>query len=303
MKKFIYIVGALLLLVPALASAQSLPFVAAETDAASLGKAGANLVETGSIANASFSNAAAIPFSDAKMDVAAGYTMWQPTSVNSTMLNVGAAFNMKNKFGLAVGFLYGMNPAYDVYDQSGSAKGQFKPSDMHVNVGLAWRFLPFLSLGANVGYANSTLADNHSYGAVAADVFAMAKFAGVKVTAGVSNLGTKVKSASGAEFSLPASVAVGAGYDLNLQKHHIEIMADADYYLNGAFAAAAGAEYTFNSLASVRAGYRYGGNSPLPSYASVGAGVQFIGLKLDLAYLIASGPAKNTLALSLGYTF
>jgi hypothetical protein len=35
----------------------------------------------------------------------------------------------------------------------------------------------------------------------------------------------------------------------------------------------------------------------------VGAGVKFIGLKLDLAYLIGSGAAANTLALSLGYTF
>lgn len=304
MKKFIYIVGALLLLVPALASAQSLPFVAAETDAASLGKAGANLVETGSIANASFSNAAAIPFSDAKMDVAAGYTMWQPTSVNTTMLNVGAAFNMKNKFGLAVGFLYGMNPAYDIYNQSGAANGQFKPSDMHVNVGLAWRFLPFLSLGANVGYASSSLAEGKSYGALAADVFAMAKFAGLKVSAGVANIGTSVQSSTGAAFGLPTSLAVGAGYDLSFaDKHSVGIALDADYYFDGWFAAAAGAGYTFNDFLTVRAGYRYGGDSPLPSYASVGAGVKLLGIKLDAAYLISSGPMKNTLALSLGYAF
>lgn len=293
-----------MLLFPALAGAQALPFTAAETDAASLGTAGANLTRTGTIANASFSNAAAIPFSDAKMDVAAGYTLWQPSAVATNMINVGAAYNMNQKFGVAVGFMYGMNPAYDITDAGGAVKGQFKPSDIHANVGLAWRFLPFLSLGANVGYAASSIAEGYSYGALAADVFAMAKFGDVKVTAGVSNIGTGVKSASGAKYALPASVAVGAGYEATFaDKHAIEALLDADYYFSGSFAAAAGAAYTYGDLVTVRAGYRYGGQSPVPSYASVGAGVKFIGLKLDLAYLIASGPAKNTLALSLGYTF
>ena len=58
-----------MLLVPAVSHAQALPFVAAETDAASLGTAGAGLVETSSVADASFSNAAVIPFSDNKLDV------------------------------------------------------------------------------------------------------------------------------------------------------------------------------------------------------------------------------------------
>ncbi|MBQ3251030.1 MAG: PorV/PorQ family protein [Bacteroidales bacterium] len=302
MKKLLYIAGALMLLVPALAQAQSLPFVAAETDAASLGTAGANLVQTGSVANASFSNAAAIPFSEQTMDVAAGYTMWQP--VSSNILNVGAAFNLKQKFGVAVGFQYGMNPAYDVTNSSGAVTGQFSPSDMHVNVGLAWRFLPFLSLGANVGYATSSLAEGQSYGALAADVFAMAKFGGLKVTAGVANVGTTVKDAAGNEFCIPGSIAVGAGYSKVFgEKNGIDVLVDADYYFSGWMAVAAGAAYTYNDFVSVRVGYRYGGESPVPSYASVGAGVKLLGIKLDAAYLISSSPIGNTLALSLGYTF
>lgn len=293
-----------MLLFPALADAQALPFTAAETDAASLGTAGANLVQTDAIANASFSNAAAIPFSDAKMDVAAGYTMWQPTGVGSNMINVGAAYNMNNKLGVAVGFLYGMNSAYDITDASGAVKGQFKPSDMHMNVGVAYRFLPFLSVGANVGYATSSLAKDYSYGAFAADVFAMAQFSGLRVTAGVANVGTSVKAKNGTAFSLPTSVALGAGYEMAFADvHSVDVLLDADYYFGGWFAAAAGAAYTYNDLVVVRAGYRYGGASPIPSYASVGAGVKFAGAKLDLAYLIGSSAMKNTLALTLGYTF
>lgn len=304
MKKIIYIAGALMLLFPALAGAQALPYTAAETDAVSLGKAGANLTETNSVANAAFYNAAAIPFSDDKFDASVGYTMWQPSAVNTSMINVGAAYNMNGKFGVALGMMYGMNPAYDVISSAGAAKGQFKPSDMHLNLGLAYRFLPILSVGANVGYASSTLAEEYSYGAVTADVFLMTEISGFKATVGVANLGTAVTSADKKKYALPASAALGLGYEMDFaEKHNVNVALDADYYFNGGLAAAIGAEYTFNSLATVRAGYRYGGNTPVPSYASVGAGAKFMGIKLDLAYLIGSGAAKNTLALSLGYAF
>ena len=64
-----------MLLFPTLSGAQALSYTAAETDAASLGTAGANLTQTQSIAGAAFSNVAAVPFSDAKFDAAAGFTM------------------------------------------------------------------------------------------------------------------------------------------------------------------------------------------------------------------------------------
>lgn len=293
-----------MLLFPALAGAQALPFAAVDTDAASLGKAGANLTETGSIAYSSFSNAAAIPFSDAKFDVAAGYTMWQPSSVNTTLINAGAAYNIKGKLGVALGFLYGMDPAYDMTDESGVVKGQFKPNHMHLNLGLAYRFLPFLSIGANVGYASQSLVEDHLDGAVTADVFLMTRISGLKATLGVSNLGTQITSSEGTKFSLPTAAALGVGYEKTFaEKHNIDVAVDADYYFEGYFSAAVGAEYTFNDLASFRAGYYYGGQSILPSYASVGAGVKFIGIKLDVAYMMAVGPMKNTLAVGLGYTF
>lgn len=302
MKKILYIAGALMLLVPAFSHAQALPFVAAETDAASLGTAGAGLVETSSVADASFSNAAVIPFSDNKLDASVGYTMWQPSSSN--ILNVGVAYNVKSKLGVALGVHYGMNPSYDVTNESGAVAGVFAPKDIHVNTGFAYRFLPFLSLGANIGYATSSLAEGHSYGALAADVFAMAKFADFKVAAGVSNLGSGVTSVSGTKFKLPTSIAVGAGYEKTLaDKHCISANLDADYFLVDGFAVAFGAQYSFNKMIYASAGYRYGGDTVVPSYASVGLGAAFKGIKLDLAYLLGSTVMANTLAIGLGYKF
>lgn len=308
MKKIITnILGAAMLLIPTLAGAQALPFVAADMNVAALGKAGANAVETSSIAYSAFGNAAAIPFSDAKADFAAGYTMWQPSAVGTNAISLAGAYNINGKFGVAAAFQYGMYPSNAGVDLGGTVNGSsYSPKDMQVNAAFAYRFLPFLSVGVNAGYASSSLAEGSSYGTFVADAYLMGCFSDFKVALGVANLGGSVTSVSGAKFSLPSSMNLGAGYDkVFAEKHGIDVQLDADYYFEGGVSAAVGAGYTFNDLVSVRAGYRYGGESPVPSFASVGLGVKFIGIRLDAAYLVASGdsPMKNTLAVGLGYSF
>ncbi len=301
-----FFAGALMLLIPSVAGAQALPYTASDADPAILAKGGAGLTETRSVSHAAFTNAAAIPFSESTLDVTAGYMMWQPASINSNVISVGAAYNMKGKLGIAAGLYYGMNPEYNVTNASGAGSGTFKPSDMHVALGVSYRFIDALSLGVNFGYASSSLAEETSYGAIAADIFLMSKFSDFKVTAGVSNLLGSIQSAGGAKFNLPASAALGVGYDKTFaEKHAVEANLDLDYFFIGGVAASVGAGYTFNDLVSFRAGYHYGGESVIPSYASVGAGVKFAGVKLDLAYLIAGAdsPMKNTLAVGLGYSF
>lgn len=289
-----------------MASAQALPFVAADYDPSTLAKGGASAVETSSIAYAAFRNPAAVPFAEQKMDVAAGYAIWAPSGVSTNVVSVAGAYNMNQKFGVTAGLSYGMNPSYDIIDASGASKGQFKPSEMQLNAGVSYRFIPCLSAGVNVGYATAKLAQGASYGAFNADVFLMAKFGGFKATAGVSDIGTGVTSASGAKFSLPTAGTLGLGYEAVFgEKNALAVQADADYYFAGAFAAAVGASYTYDDMISLRAGYRAGADSVIPSFLSLGAGVKIAGVKLDLAYLIGAGESAlgNTLALSVGYSF
>lgn len=56
------------------------------------------------------------------------------------------------------------------------------PSEMQANVGLGWRFMPWLSLGANVRYLSSTLSEGHSYGAVSSDIFVMSRISDFSLT-------------------------------------------------------------------------------------------------------------------------
>lgn len=295
MKKIAYIAGVLMFMLPAVAGAQALPFVSSETDAVSLGMAGANLTETNSIASAVFTNAAVIPFSESKLDVSAGYTLWQPAQSNVVALS--GAYNIADKVGVALGFNHGLYTPYEV------AGKRFMPTDMQVSAGVSWRFLPYLSIGANLGYAGTTLAEGKSYSAFNTDLFLMGKVADVKITAGMSNLGSKVAVGPVAEYSLPTSVSLGVGYDkVFSQTHGVDVLADVDYFLDGALRAALGGGYTYNDLVTVRAGYSFA-TAGLPSFASVGLGVKYLGMKLNLAYVVPMGALANTLAVTLGYSF
>lgn len=299
----IYVMAVLL---PVISQAQALPFIAADYSASALSKAGAVATETSSIALSAIGNVAAVPFSDKTADFSAGYTLWQPSSVVSNVIAAGGAFNLKEKLGLALGMTYGLHPGYEIFTESGLSKGLFNPSDVQFNAGLAWRFLPFLSVGTNLGFASSTLAEGTSYGAFVADIYLFSKFSDLKVALGLSDLGSSVVSASEARFSLPSALTLGLGYDKKFaQVHGLDISADADYYLAGKFAVAFGAAYTYDDMLSVKAGYRYGGTSVIPSYASLGLGGRIFGVCLDVAYVLPVGtsPMSNTLSFNIGYSF
>lgn len=304
MKKTIYILA--FLAVSFTAGAQALPFTAVDYDPVAMGKGGTFLTETSSSCYAVFGNPAAVPFGSGTADWACSYTVWQPSGAKSDIMTTAASYLIRKKIGVSLGVSYGKGTPYDIVDASGMPGGSFTPDDLQARLGLSWKFLPFLSVGANVGYASSRLAEGASYGAMTADVFAMAKFSGLKATAGVRGLGTAVKSVSGASFSLPVAVVAGVGYELALgEKSLVDVNVDAQYHIEGGVAVAGGASYTFARLATVRAGYRYGGDTVIPSYASVGVGVALFGAHIDFAYLIAGkdSPMAGTLCLSAGWGF
>lgn len=285
------------------ASAQALPFTAIDRDPVSVAKGG-TITGLSSTAYAAFGNTAAIPFAEESADFSAGYTMWQPNAVKTDFINAAGAYKIKDRFGVAAALTYGMMPAYDIIDGTGYVKGSFKPSAMQFNAGFAWRFIDNLSAGVNLGYATNSLSKDNSYGALTADVYLMARFGGFKAAVGAVELGPKVESASADAFSLPSAVKIGAGYEtIFAEKHCISADLGADYAFTGGLAAAAGIEYVFDEMASVRAGYRYGGDTAVPSYASFGAGFRFVGIKADVAYLIGNKMTGNTLCVALGYTF
>lgn len=282
----------------------AMPFLSIDRSPVSSAMAGAGMASSSEIAYASFRNSAVIPFSEKKADFGVSYQNWAPDGVKSTNLNLGAAMRFGKRIGISLGGAYQMGEKYTAMDNSGNPKGSFTPSDFIVNAGVGVKIANPFSLGANLRYASQSIADGVSYNAFAADVFALYRVAGVNITAGVTSVGSSVKSDNSGSFSLPSAAVVAGSYTVKAgESHGIGLNLDADYYFTGDFAASFGAQYAFKDMVFVRAGYHYGGDSVLPSYASFGVGAAFKGIALNVSYLTASDGLKNTLNIGLGYSF
>ena len=303
MKRYIvYIASLIISVLPAAAGEpgfEALPFLRLSRDPSAVTGGGAQVFASG--AYSVFTNPA-LPFSSDKgVDVALSYARWGASGSNE--IDFGGAYRLSDRFSLSLGFSYGMNPAYDVYNKLGALTGTFTPSDMIAGLGAGFRVTDALTLGANVKYASSKLSEAYSYSAVAGDVFAAMEFSGLIVTAGVSTLGTPVESQKTGKYSLPSSAAFGLGYG-TAAGEALELRAQltADYYFSGALAAGAGAEAVIKDMVSLRFGYDYGGESVIPSHATAGIGLHLSGFRLD-AKLLAGKDAGTSMLFGASYSF
>lgn len=308
MRKVVLTVLCLFSLVPA-AFSQSYSFASGnvDRDPANMALASSAVASDKDISFAALRNSAVLPFSDCKADVSASYSPWAPASGGSKFINVGAGFNFNQRWGISVAGSYGMGSSYEVIDDYGASQGTFTTSSMLIGVGFGCKVTDFLSIGADFRYVSEKLSADGSKGSFNAGVYVLGRVAGsLNITAGVSSLGPKIIAASGESFSMPASAVLGVYYPWQIAARHVlSVSADGNYYLKGGINAAAGVQYCWNNLLSVRAGYHYGsGKAPIGSYASVGIGVKiFKGLHLDAAYLLGNATLKNTFSAGLGYCF
>ncbi len=247
-------------------------------------------------------------------DVTAGWTKLGWEDDVTSYFSVAGNVLIKDKWGVSAGVCYGLEREYAAYNTSGLSTGSFRPRNLEVRAGASYRIFDFLSLGASFGYLSQKLSSEMSYRAFSANVSAMVCFdfgsrSLFKAMLEAGSLGTSVKSADGTGFHLPSFLRAEAGYGLLLGKHRVEALGGCSYhFFSHALSASAGVSYSFNSLLFFRGGYNFGGdslggNSPIPSYASAGVGVKFFGVSLDAAYLFGSEVIRNSLALTLGYSF
>lgn len=116
---------------------------------------------------------------------------------------------------------------------------------------------------------------------------------------------------SKADHTLPMDLTAGVALDTFLSDaHEVTVGTDMGYCFTPSaargFLMSVGAEYNLMQLFQLRAGYHYGERKTYsPSYGSVGAGVRFLHLRLDFAYLFAakSSPLHHTYSISFGLDF
>lgn len=322
-KSVIYILSILMLILPVQKiSAQSentvtKPVPATFLDinpdpyAMSMGNAGAAMNAT---AFSMWNNNASTVFSENKMDIGLSYGMWQPGMSGNNVIALAGYGNVADFMSISAGFKYLMDKPYDISNEDGLHLGQFKPSDMTIGVGLAFKFAKIVSLSANFNYIHSAIADDAKANAFGVDFGAMVNLRFMKIGLTASNIGTKIKYAEKLDpFSMPANIKLGLGTTQKLgsadvKKHEISASLQAGYVLSyNTFFAELGLEYKYNDLFRVAAGYHYGDSKVyIPQYASVGLGFKVAGVYLNASYLIGLGsqsPISNTFSVGLGYSF
>lgn len=284
---------------------EAMAFAKIERSPVSAGKGFASIASSTDAAWASFNNPSILPLSKNKTDIKAIYQNWAPAGVHTTDLGLGAGFKFSDKFGLALGGVMRNGQAYELLNDMGVSKGKFSPKDLQLALGFGVAIKPFLSIGLNAKFLNSSLSPAYKYSAVAGDLIATGVFGDFKVAAGVADLGASVKSVEGRTFNLPTSVVAGADYSRVLGgKHYVDASFDANYLFNGGITAAFGMQYGFNDMIFLRGGYHFGtAKAPLPSFATLGAGLKFFGISIDAAYILGNDFLKNTLTIGLGYSF
>jgi len=189
---------------------------------------------------------------------------------------------------------------YDIVSAQGQITGSFKPSDFIVGAGVSVGFSDTFGATLKGRYVSSAIAPDAKGGAFCADVSVDYKGAIAFVSAGVRNLGSQINY-GGASYALPAMAAVSGGVR---PVDGLTIGAEVDYLFKGGLMAGLGVEYTIVNIVSLRGGFHYGDPAKaIPMYASVGLGLQFAGVHLDAAFLLASKTLGNTLMFGLGYAF
>lgn len=259
-------------------------------------------------AYAQFGNIAAIPFTDGSLAAGVSYDNWQPSVAGINTGIAGAAYRL-GRFGISLGASVAVNKAYEGISETGVSLGKFTPVDWQIGAGVSYLITDSFSAGVGLNYATSITSPYYkNLNTFYADIQLMYRIRQFSISLSGNNLGLPVSSASGAKFSLPMNAGLAVSYGNVWGKHGLEAAVEGKAYFGGpsAMGCAVGAEYEYDSLIAVRAGYHYGSvKNGIPSFASVGLGAHFFGVNVDVAYLIASGnsPLRNTFSVGVGYSF
>lgn len=275
-------------------------------DPVSAAKGFAGTASDNNMAWAAFGNAASVPMSSKNFDAAFSFQSWAPDlEAKTTDLSLGLSYKFSDKFGATLGFARDGGKSFTGVDDSGNELDSFTPSNMMLGGGLGWRFAEKFSVGANFRYLSQKLAEGVDCSTFGVDVMAMGRFSDFTAALGVKNIGGSVDSEDGDSYDIPSSVVAAASWrKVFSEDHGLEADLDLDYFLSGNFTAAFGAEYGWKDMLFLRAGYHYGADKAvLPSFATVGLGAKFKGVRLDFAYLTANDDIGGGLTLGLGFSF
>lgn len=250
-------------------------------------------------------NSAAAALSEDDFAAAFTYSRWQPDIAGRNDFAIGAFYKFADRFTVALGargLFYGETVLVGGDGMHGET---LSPKDLSVDLSFGMKIIDGFSAAVNAHYYRM---DNLSAGnGFAADIEMMYAHRYFTAALSAKNLGPALSYADGAKVSMPAEVRAGvsSSFDFAGDAVCLAPAVDVSYFVPvSAVSAAAGVELKLFKILSLRGGYRFSSDTAaLPSYASVGAGVEFFGVNVDAAYYIGTGvsPVGNSFRICLGF--
>ncbi len=285
------------------ASAQTLPSLLVGSDASTLGMA---TTSVGKVSGA-FSlegNVASMSLGEDRFAAGASFGLWQPDYAKDKVISVGSTYRLGERFALGLQYKDFRQPSYDIVSESGSVKDSFTPGETAIALGAAYSITNFLSVGVTGRMVRSSLGEDAAASVFGADAALFYRKDALSAGLSVNNLGGKVNY-GGDDYDQPMLARVGGAYRIGDPKAStVTPSVEADVLFKGGFMAGLGVEYSYKSMLFARGGFHYGDKEKaVPTYASLGLGVRFLGVSLDVAYLTASDILGNSISFGFGYRF
>ncbi len=278
--------------------AQSMQSLFIPVDPVTEGLAGSTIAKDAA-AYAAADNASAMSFSNYRFRSSLSYGMWQPSVADVSTFSAGAFIKMNDRVALGFTASYILDKETSITNINGAVTGVYAPKDIIVRVGASYLLGESISLGLSTRLLHSSISPEMSGNAIGADLSAMLRKNFWSASVALCNLGTSINYGT-ESYAMPALLRAGGAASVA----GFTFSGEADYLFEGAFSAAAGAEYGFADMVFARLGYHYASaDKGLPSFASTGLGIKLYGISLDLAYLFLSETLRNSLNISIGYSF
>lgn len=258
-----------------------------------------------------WNNNASTVFSENKMDIGVSYGIWQPDYAGNNVISAAGYDNINKFMSVSAGIKYFAHKSYDIVDENGIHLGKESPNEMIAGVGLALRFAKVVSLSANLNYVLSNMGKTYKSNGVSANIGAMVNLDFMRIGLTVSNLGTNIKYDDAKSYTMPANLKLGTSTTQKFGeqgKHELSASLQAGMVLSyNTFFAELGAEYIYDDMVRIAAGYHYGDSKKyIPEYISLGLGFKYWRISLNASYLLglpSDSPIGNTFSVGLGYSF
>lgn len=285
-------------------STAAMPFLAVNPDPVASGMGGT--ASRGAFSH--FSGIAGTEGEDADVQVGVAYNYFQPDAYTSHIAAAAGVWKYSDRLAFTAGVLYRAGEKFNVTSESGYSMGTFMPFDIRAGIGASYKIMDGLSAGLTLNYAQSNSVpeidgeqqvDRTGF----ADVQVAYRFSfPLRLAVSATSLGLPVKSSSGDKYALPMALRADADYYIALGDCSLRPSLSVGMYFKGAsISASLGLEYAYKDYVYVRTGgHLSSGETGMPSYFSLGAGVKLVKcLTLNAAWLYADGPMKNTVSAGL----